>query len=120
MQELYVYDLYGFRPEVKILSTVLYSYEIIYSFATGIYNGLRRMVVVTNYRALIIGSRMLGGSEIIKIPRKEVKSSSYTKKLIGSSIEFSTAENKYVFENVSRRVLELFEWALKQPVFEEK
>jgi len=116
MQELYVYDLYGFRPEIKSLSALLYPYETINCFATGVHQGLRRMVVVTVYRVLVIGNRLASGADVIAIPRKDVLSHTHNKRFFTSSIEFDTAKNHYEFTNVSRRVLELFDWALDQPL----
>lgn len=116
MQELYVYDLYGFRLEVKALASIVYPYETINSFATGIHDGLRKMVVVTGYRLIIVSRRLVGGVEVIVIPRTRITSHSYERRWFTSSIEFESEEGHYHFRNVSRRVLELFEWAMEQPI----
>jgi len=116
MQELYVYDLYGFRPEIKALATIVYPYETINCFATGIREGLRRLVVVTGYRVIIISRRLVGGVEVTVIPRERIISHSYEKRFFTSSIEFESEEGTFHFRNVSRRVLELFEWAMEQPI----
>lgn len=116
MQELYVYDLYGFRPEIKALASIVYPYETINCFATGINDGLRRLVVVTGYRVIIVSRRLIGGVEVTVIPRERIISHSYEKRWFASSIEFESEEGHFRFSNVSRRVLELFEWAMEQPL----
>ena len=115
MQELYVYDLYGFRPEIKALASIVYPYETINCFATGINDGLRRLVVVTGYRIIIVARRLIGGGEVNVIPRSEVTSHSFEKRWFTSSIEFESEQGHFLFRNVSRRVLELFDWAMEQP-----
>lgn len=116
MQELYVYDLYGFRLEVKQLAQIIYPYETINCFATGIHEGLRQMLVVTGYRIIIVGSRLFGKSGATVISRSSVHSFSAQKRWFTSSIEFESEEGTFRFRNVSRRVLELFEWAMEQPI----
>lgn len=116
MQELYVYDLYGFRPEIKALSSIVYPYETINCFATGIHEGIRRLMAVTGYRVIIVGRRLIGGSDAIVIPRSQITSHSYRKRWFTSSIEFESEEGRFLLTNVSRRVLELFDWAMEQPI----
>lgn len=116
MQELYVYDLYGFRPEIKALTAIVYPYETINSFATGILDGLRRLVVVTGYRVIIIGRRLAGGGEVVVIPRTAITAHSYEKRWFSSTISIESSEGNYVFRGVSRRVVELFDWAMEQPI----
>lgn len=116
MQELYVYDLYGFRLEVKELAQLIYPHEIINCFATGVYDGLRRMVVVTGYRVIVVGRRLVGQGEILSISRKDVTDFHYTKRLFASTISFTSDGQEYRFTGVSRRVVELFGWAMQQPI----
>jgi len=116
MQELYVYDLYGFRTETKALASVLYPYETINCFATGIYQGRRRMLVVTIYRIIIVASNLVSPADIITIRREAITQHAFHKRFFTSSIEFSTAEEHYELKNVSRRVLEMFSWAVEQPL----
>jgi hypothetical protein len=116
MQELYVYELYGFRLETKILAQIIYPHEQINCFATGIHDGLRRMVVVTDYRIIIVGRRLVGKPEIGIISRRDVTSHSMEKRWFTSSITVSTEESTYHFSAVSRRVVELFVWAMEQPL----
>lgn len=119
MKELYVYDLYGFRREIKPLGRLLYPGEPINCFAMGVYEGLRRMLVVTDSRVIIVGNHLGAPSDVDIIPRKDIVSHSATKKIFGSSIEFSTENGaRYILTAVSRRVLDVFNWALDQPIRE--
>ncbi|MFA6689513.1 MAG: PH domain-containing protein [Sphaerochaetaceae bacterium] len=117
MKELYVYELYGLRRELKPLSRVLYNDETINCFATGVSDGLRRMLVVTDSRVIIVGNHLGSPSDIDIIPRKDIVFHGTTKKLFASSIEFTTTNGAhYLLTAVSRRVLDLFDWALDQPI----
>ena len=116
MQQLYLYDLYAFRPELKPLAAVLYPYEKINCFFVGIHKQKRKLVVVTHYRILIIQSTFSKPAQIIEIRREAVQNPSYTKRFFTSSISFETEEEEFKFSLVSRRVLELFVWAVNQPL----
>ena len=114
MQELYVYDLYGFRTESKALASVLYPYETINCFATGIHKGKRRMLVVTYYRIIIISTAFATPADIVSINRELILNPTYVKRFFTSSISFEADGSKYEFSMVSRRVLEMFIWAVGQ------
>jgi hypothetical protein len=116
MQELYVYDLYGFRPEIKALARVLYPLEAINCFATGIYQGRRRMLVVTYYRIIMVTVSIGSPAEIITIHREAITHHTYHRRFFTSSIEFGTNDSNYELTMVSRRVLELFSWAIELPL----
>jgi hypothetical protein len=114
MQELYVYDLYGFRTETKALASVLYPYETINCFATGIHKGKRRMLVVTYYRIIIVSTAFGSPADIVSINREQIRHASYTKRFFTSTISFEAEGTTYEFSMVSRRVLEMFTWAVEQ------
>lgn len=117
MRELYLYDLYSLRPEIKILARVINPYETINCMATGVLDGQRRMLVVTDHRVIIIATHLGSAPDLFVIPRRDVASHSASKRFFASSIEL-TARNgaRYELKNVSRRVLDLYEWALDQPL----
>lgn len=117
MRELYIYDLYSLRGEIKPLGRTLYPGETVNCFATGIMDGLRRMAAVTASRVIIIGCRPGSAPEFHIIPRAEIVSHAVTKRFFGSSIEFTGRDGvSFKMTNVSRRILELFEWALERPL----
>lgn len=115
MQELYVYDLYGFRTEIKTLAAILYPYETVNSFATGLHEGKRKLLVVTYYRIIIICTRFGTPPEILWFNREEISNPSFKKHFFTSSISFDIEGTHFLFSMVSRRVLELFVWAVNQP-----
>ncbi|MDD3823203.1 MAG: PH domain-containing protein [Sphaerochaetaceae bacterium] len=116
MQELYVYDLYGFRTELKTLSSILYPYEKINCFATGIFKGKRRMLVVTHYRLIILSTGFGSAPEIFAFDREHISDPRFTKRFFTSSISFDAEGKTIELAMVSRRVLELFVWAVRQPL----
>ncbi len=115
MQELYVYDLYGFRTEIKPLASVLYPLETINCFAMGIHEGKRKLIVVTYYRIIIVSTSFGSPAQITEIPREAVGEPSYKKRFFTSSISFTADGKVHTFSLVSRRVLELFVWAVQLP-----
>lgn len=115
MQELYVYDLYGFRTETKALAAVLYPYEKINSFAVGLHEGRRKMLVVTYYRLIIVFSKIGSPPEFRWFDREEISNPRFEKRFFASSISFEAQGETHEFSMVSRRVLELFVWAVEQP-----
>ncbi|MFA6846408.1 MAG: PH domain-containing protein [Sphaerochaetaceae bacterium] len=116
LQELYLYDLYGFRLELKPLAELLNIGEILNCVATGVYKGRRRMIAVTDYRVLVIASSVLAATEVFIIQRSAITSYSVKKRLIGSNLHLETAKETYVFTNTQKRILDLFLWALGLPV----
>jgi fructose-1,6-bisphosphatase len=116
MQELYVYDLYGFRSENKALAAVLYPHEKINSFAVGFHEGLRKMLVVTSHRLLIIKSSIGKTPSVQAVKRELIEEPSYTKRFFTSSLSFKLDGETFTFRMVSRRVLELFVWAVERPL----
>lgn len=115
MQELYLYDLYGFRAENKVLASLLYPLEKINSIAVGLHEGRKKMVVVTYYRLIIIHAPIGREAEIEIFNREEITNASYNKRFFSSSILFEAKGRGYEFTMVSRRVVELFVWAVEQP-----
>lgn len=116
MQELYVYDLYGFRTEIKALSSILYPFETINAFATGIYKGKRRMIVVTIYRIVVVSTGLASEPDVYELRREDITGYTIKKKFFVSSISVESGEETFEFKMVSRRVLDLFGWAIDQPL----
>lgn len=116
MQELYVYDLYGFRSENKALAGVLYPHEKINSFAVGLHEGQKKMLVVTTHRLIIIRSSIGRAPDIQAVNRELVEDPSFVKRFFTSSLSFTLHGEVFTFHMVSRRVLELFVWAVEQPL----
>jgi hypothetical protein len=74
------------------------------------------MVVVTGYRVVVVGRRLVGQGELVSISRRDVTDFHYTKRWFSSTISFTANGQEYLFTGVSRRVVELFGWAMEQPI----
>ena len=116
MQELYIYDLYGFRSENKALAGTLFPHEKINSFAVGLHDGKKKMLVVTTHRLIIIRSSVGRAPEVQAVKREHVKDQKFQKRFFASTISFVVNNELFTFHMVSRRVLELFVWAVEQPL----
>ena len=114
LQELFLYDLYAFRSELKPLASLLYPLETINCVLAGFHEGRRKLLVVTYYRLIIITNTFGSPAQVTEIKRESVTHPSYVKRLCASSVSFEAEEQHYTFGFVSRRVLELFVWAVNQ------
>lgn len=118
LQELYIYDLYGFKKELKPLSMLLYIDEKINCVATAIIDGKRRFVCVTDYRVIILFTPIVGINENTVVLRKAIVDYSAEKKFFNSSFSFSTKDKTFSFKNTQKRIIDLFLWAMEQPIKE--
>ena len=116
LQELYIYDLYGFKRELKPLAMILNIDETINCMATGIMEGKRRLVCVTNYRVIILFVPVVGIPENTVILREGIVDYSANEKLFTSKFSFSTKDMTFNFINTQRRIIDLFLWAMEQPI----
>lgn len=118
LQELYIYDLYGFKKELKPLSMLLYIDEKINCVATAIIDGKRRFVCVTDYRVIILFTPIVGINENTVVLRKAIVEYSAEKKFFNSGFSFSTKDKTFSFKNTQKRIIDLFLWAMEQPIKE--
>lgn len=118
LQELYIYDLYGFKTELKPLAMILNIDETINCVATAIFEGKRRLICITDYRVIILMTPMIGSTESTIIKRKAITDYSATKKFYNSYFSLSTKDKTYLFRNTQKRIIDLYLWALEQPIKE--
>lgn len=116
LQELYIYDLYGFKTELKPLAMILLLDETINCVATAIYEGKRRLICVTDYRIIILFTPVVGTGESTIIKRKAVVNFDANKRLFNSNFKIETDDKEYIFRNTQRRIIDLFLWAMDQPI----
>lgn len=116
LQELYIYDLYGFKRELKPLAMILNIDETINCMATGIIDGKRRLVCITDYRVIILFVPAVGIPENTVIIRDAIIDYSATEKFFTSTFSFSTSEMTFSFKNTQRRIIDLFLWSMEQPI----
>ncbi len=118
LQELYIYDLYGFKRELKPLAMILNIDETINCMATGIFEGKRRLVCVTDYRVIILFVPAVGIPENTIILRDGIIDYEASEKFFTSTFSFSTKNMNFKFKNTQRRIIDLFLWAMEQPIKE--
>ncbi len=118
LQELYIYDLYGFKRELKALSMILLLDEKINCVATAIIEGKRRFVCVTDYRVIILFTPIVGIPENTVVLRKAIVDYSAEKKFFKSGFSFSTKDMNFKFRNTQKRIIDLFLWSMEQPIKE--
>lgn len=116
LQELYLYSLYGFSVELRPLSMMLKPEETLNFLCRGRLEGVRQMIAVTDARIIFISSPMLAKGEVRVVDRRAVNNHSVSKIFLCSSIRFNTDDAIYEMSGVPAKLLDLFEWAMEQPV----
>ena len=118
LSELGIYSDYYYRKELKPLVQLLNFDETLNCIFTGVYNGCRHMVAITDYRVIIIGAPTIGPLDVKAIRRSGVKEYAFNKKFLTSSVVIKTEETVFEFKQVQRSRYGLFNWAMEQPVKE--
>ncbi len=117
LQELGIYSDFYYRKELKPLAQVLGEQEQLNCMLTGVHEGNRKMLVVTDQRLLILFAAALGDKAITVIRRDAVKDWQFEKKLLFSRLSVSTRGGEvFEFSNTQGSLKELFEWAMKRPL----
>ena len=114
MRELEIYSDFCLRKEVKVLAGILQENEILNCILTGVHDGNRKMLAVTDQRVVIIFAGALGSGEVKVIRGDAVKNYGFDKKLLFSSARIETAENDMVFTNTQGSLGPLFLWAMER------
>ena len=118
LEELGISDLYSFRLELKPLASVLQIDEKLNCVATGLYDGSRKLIAVTDYRIIVVGAGVLQQGNILIIKRNALTGWKFNKKFLISSIELTTKDKTYLFKNTQARIASLFEKAMLEPIKE--
>lgn len=118
LRELGIYSNYYYRLELKALSMVMNPDETLNSVITGVMDGRRRLVAVTDYRVIIIAGGTLGAGEVTLIRRDSIKDWHFTKKFLLSSVEIKTSEQNFLIKQTQGGQQKLFTWAMEQPIKE--
>ena len=116
LQELGLYSMYFQRKELKPLAQMMKEGEQLNCILTGVYNGSRSMLAVTDSRLLIIFAGVLGTGDFKVVRREAVKSHWFNKKLLFSEAGFATSEERFVFANTQGSMKKMFDWAMEQPL----
>ena len=116
LRELGIYSDFYYRKEIKPLAQMLGEYERLNCLLTGVHEGNRKMVAVTDRRIVILFTA-LGGGDVKVIRRESIKDWRFEKKLLFSSLTIETNGGaSFAFTNVQGKLKDLFTWAMEQPI----
>ena len=116
LQELGIYNDFYYRKELKALMQMLGDYERLNCLLTGVHEGNRKMVAVTDRRIIVLFTA-LGGGDVKIIRRESVKTYRFDKKFLFSTLTIETNGGAtFVFTNTQGKLKDLFDWAMKEPL----
>ena len=116
LRELGIYSDFYYRKELKALMAVLGEYERLNCLLTGVHEGNRKLVAVTDRRILILFTPF-GGGDMKVIRRDAVKEWRFEKKLLFSSLTIETNGGaSFTFTNTQGKLRDLFERAMNEPI----
>ena len=116
LRELGIYSDFYYRKELKALCGMLGEYERLNCLLTGVHEGNRKLVAVTDRRILILFTPF-GGGDMKVIRRESVKDWRFEKKLLFSSLTIETNGGAALtFTNTQGKLRDLFTWAMEQPL----
>ena len=116
LRELGIYSDFYYRKELKALYQVLGEYEQLNCLLTGVHEGNRKMVAVTDRRIIILFTA-LGGGDVKIIRRESVKTYRFEKKFLFSTLTIETNGGAvFTFTNTQGKLKDLFDWAMKEPL----
>lgn len=119
LRELGIYADFYYRKELKGLVQLLYPDEVLNSIFTGVHEGNRKMVAVTDQRLIIIFAGALSAGEVKVIKRSAVTSYAYKKGFIFGSASIDAAGEQMVFQLTQSGMKELTDWAMSRPIPEQ-
>jgi hypothetical protein len=116
LRELGIYSDFYYRKELKALMQMLGEYERLNCLLTGVHEGNRKMVAVTDRRIIVLFTA-LGGGDVKIIRRESVKTYRFDKKFLFSTLTVETNGGAtFVFTNTQGKLKDLFDWAMSQPL----
>ena len=116
LRELGIYSDFYYRKELKALMQMLGEYERLNCLLTGVHEGNRKMVAVTDRRIVILCTA-LGGGDVKIIRRESIKDWRFEKKLLFSSLTIETNGGaSFTFTNTQGKLKDLFTWAMNEPI----
>ncbi len=116
LRELGIYSDFYYRKELKALLSMLGEYEQLNCLLTGVHEGNRKLVAVTDRRILVLFTA-LGGGDVKIIRRESVKEWRFEKKFLFSNLTLETKGGaSFTFTNTQGKLKDLFDWAMSQPL----
>ena len=116
LRELGIYSDFYYRKELKALAAVLGDYERLNCLLTGVHEGNRKLVAVTDRRILILFTPF-GGGDMKVIRRESVKDWRFDKRFLFSTLTIETKGGAtFVFTNTQGKLRDLFARAMNEPL----
>ena len=117
MRELSIYSDFYYRKELNALAQVIQDGEQLNCILTGVHEGNRKMLAITDQRVIILFAGALSAKNVTVMRRSAVKEYRFEKKFPFSNVSFCTdSGTEFVFTNTQRSLKELFEWAMQRPL----
>ncbi len=116
LRELSIYSTFYLRRELKPLAQLLQEDEQLNCIITGVHEGNRKLVAVTDRRIIILFAGALGSGEVKVIRRSAVRDPWFEKKFFFSEAGFATDSEVFTFTNTQGSLRELYEWAMGRPI----
>ena len=118
LQELGIYNDYYYRLEVKTLEQVLSVDEVVNCVLTGLVDGSRRMVCITDSRIIIVSKHLTSNGDVLIIKRKAVTEYQFIKKFLFSKIVIKYSDKEILIRNTQGKIKKLFEYAMNYKIKE--
>ena len=116
LRELGIYSDFYYRKELKALAQVLGEYERLNCLLTGVHEGNRKMIAVTDRRIIVLFTPF-GGGDMKVIRRESVKEYRFEKRLLFSSLTIETNGGaSFTFTNTQGKLRDLFDRAMNEPI----
>ena len=116
LRELGIYSDFYYRKELKALTQVLGEYERLNCLLTGVHEGNRKLVAVTDRRILILFTPF-GGGDMKVIRRESVNKWRFEKKFLFATLTIETNGGaSFTFTNTQGKLRDLFQWAMNEPI----
>ncbi|HDQ14073.1 MAG TPA: hypothetical protein ENN41_04580 [Sediminispirochaeta sp.] len=106
LKELNLWDLFHYRPELKVLPRILPQEESIEAATAGISAGKRWMVVFGKEAAYFIHVHLVNGQQTRKVLYADMTDFSVRKGLFFGRVVLSLGENTIKLENCHRRTMD--------------
>ena len=117
LQELSIYSDFYHRRELNTLAQVLTDNETLNCILTGVHEGNRKMLAITDCNLIILFAGALSSKDVTVIRRSAVSEYRFDKKFLFSRVGFLTEGGAaFEFENTQGSLKDLFEWAMKRPL----
>ena len=108
LSELGLEREYGYRRELKLLPDILEPDEELRAVTSGVHDGLRRLVVLTQRRLLMLQKPPAGTPNLLYVPREEVLAVEAKRGLFFATLCLHTRARLFVFHNVLKKSLPPF------------